>query len=320
MTIDRERVSELVGYLARRVLLVAFVLWAAVTLAYVALQLAPGDPAQTLLAASGATEREVAARRAQLGLDEPPLAQYARYLTDLLRGRLGVSWLHGRPVAAMIGEQLLPTATLALAATVLGTAFGVGLGALAAVRRGTWLDTLATALAAVGLATPTYWSGLLAMLVFALYLGWLPASGAGDLRHLVLPAAVLGFSLSGSIMRLVRVRVGEVLDMPFVTAARARGLPGWRILTVHVFRTALGPALTVVALQLGFVLGGAVVTEAVFSRPGLGRLLLDAILWRDLPVVRGVIVVTALAYATLNLTADLLLVWLDPRLRDEITT
>lgn len=296
----------------------AFVLWLAATLAFVALQLTPGDPAQALLAASGATPEDVAERRAQLGLDDPLLVQYARYLLDLVRGDLGQSWLHGRPVSRLILEQLFPTAALAVAATTVGVALGLALGVLAALRQSTWLDTVATTVAVLGFSTPTYWSGILAILLFSLQLGWLPASGEGDLRHLVLPALVLGFALSGSIARLVRARVVEVMGEPFVLAARARGLSSYRVLFVHVLRSALAPALTVVALQFGFLLGGAVVTESVFARRGLGKLAVEAITWRDLPVVRGVVVFGALAYVLVNLVTDLAQTWLDPRLREEL--
>ncbi|MGD1995363.1 MAG: ABC transporter permease [Anaerolineae bacterium] len=305
------------GYVGRRLAQAAFVLWLAATLAFVALKLTPGDPAQALLAASGATPEEIAEQRARLGLDEHPLVQYARYLTDLMRGDLGRSWLHGRSVARMVVEQLPSTAELALAATAVGVALGMTLGILAAVRRSTWLDAAATALAVVGLSTPTYWTGLLAILLFSLHLRWLPATGEGGLRHLLLPASVLGFALSGSIARLVRARVAEVLGAPFVVAARARGLPPRRVLFVHVLRAALGPALAVTALQFGFLLGGAVITESVFARRGLGRLAVEAILWQDLPVVRGVVLVGASAYVLVNLAADLIQLWLDPRLREE---
>ena len=304
-------------YVGRRLAQAVLVLWLATTLAFAAMQLAPGDPAQALLAASGATPAEVAARRAQLGLDDPLPMQYARFLADLARGNLGQSWLHGRPVGKMILEQLPPTVELAAAASIVAIVAGLALGVLASIRRGSWLDTAATAISVVSLSTPTYWSGLLAILLFSLHLHWLPATGEGDLRHLALPALVLGFALSGSIARLVRARVAEVLAEPFVLAARARGLPTWRVLSAHVLRAALAPALTVVALQFGFLLGGAVVTESVFARAGLGKLAVQAILWRDLPVVRGVVVFAALAYVLVNLVADLAQVWLEPRLREE---
>jgi len=305
-------------YAGRRIVQAVFVLWLAATLAFGAMQLTPGDPAQALLAASGATAAEIAERRAQLGLDAPVPVRYVRYLADLLRGDLGQSWLHGRSVGRMIAEQLPATVELALAATVVGVGVGLGLGILGAVRRSTWLDTIVTAVAVLGLSTPTFWSGILAILLFSLQLGWLPATGEGGLRHLVLPASVLGFALSGSVARLVRARVVEVMGAPFVLAARARGLSSWRVLCVHVLRSALAPALTVIALQFGFLLGGAVVTESVFARQGLGKLAVEAIVWRDLPVVRGVIVFGALGYVLVNLASDLAQAWLDPRLREEL--
>jgi len=302
-------------YVGRRLLQTAFVLWLAATLAFVAMQLTPGDPAQALLTASGATPEEIAERRAQLGLDDPLPVQYARYLLHLLRGDLGNSWLYGRSVGRMILEQFPPTLELASASMAVGVTVGLGLGILAAMRRSTWLDTAATAMMVLGLSTPTYWSGLLAIHLFSLQLGWLPATGEGDLRHLALPALVLGLALSGSIARLVRARVVEVMEEPFVLAARARGLPPRRVIFVHVLRSALAPALTVVALQFGFLLGGTVVTESVFARRGLGKLAVEAIVWQDLPVMRGVIVVGALVYVLVNLAADLAQAWLDPRLR-----
>jgi ABC-type dipeptide/oligopeptide/nickel transport system permease component len=309
----------MIKYVGRRLVQAAFVLWLAVTLAFAGLKLTPGDPAQALLAASGATPEQIAERRAQLGLDDALPRQYARYLWNLARGDLGQSWLHGRPVGQMIWEQLPATVELAVAATVVGVVLGLALGILAALRRSTWLDTAATAISVVGLSTPTYWSGLVAILLFSLYLRWLPATGEGDLRHLILPALVLGFALSGSIARLVRARVVDVMEEPFVLTARARGIPSWRVLLVHVLRPALPSALTVVALQLGFLLGGAVVTESVFARRGLGKLAVEAILWRDLPVVQGVVMVGALAYVLVNLIADLVETWLIPRLREELT-
>ncbi len=305
-------------YAGRRLAQAAFVLWLAVTLAFVAMQVAPGDPAQALLAASGATAEEIAARRVQLGLDDPVLIQYARYVAELARGDLGVSWLHGRAVSQIIGESLLPTAILAVTATVVGGVLGMTLGVLAALRRSTWLDSLVTAVAVLSFSTPTYWSGILAILLFSLRLAWLPSSGEGSWRHLVLPVLVLGFALSGSIARLVRASVSEVMDEPFVTAARARGLPSRRVILFHVLRAALGPTLTVVALQFGFLLGGAVITESVFARRGLGKLVVEAINWRDLPVVRGVVVFSATVYVLVHWAADVLQAWLDPRLREAL--
>lgn len=306
----------MIRLIAAKILQVLFVLWLATTLAFFAFHLTPGDPAQTLLAASGAGPEEIARRRAELGLDDPILVQYVRYLADLARGNLGTSWLQSRSVGRIVLEQLPATAELALAAILIGTGVGLTLGFLAALYQGTWVDTLATAIATIGIATPTFWSGLLAILFFSLYLRWFPSSGAGGLRYLVLPASVLGFALSGSIARMVRARVADILRAPYILAVRARGLSPWRILFVHVLRPAAGPVITVLALQLGFLLGGAAVTEAIFARPGLGRLTVQAIISRDLPIVRGTVLVSAVAYLLASTLADLVRLWLDPRLRE----
>lgn len=306
----------MVGYIGRRLLEVALVLWLAITFTFVAMQLTPGDPADTLLAASGASSEEIARLRAELGLDDPVLVQYFRYLTDLARGDLGVSWLQRRSVVLMILEQLPATAELAVAGVFIGALLGILLGLLAAVYRGTWVDNLATAVSVLGFSTPIFWSGLLMILLFSLYLRWFPSSGRGDVRHLILPALTLGFSLSGSVARLVRTQVIEVIRMPYILAAQARGLPLWRILLVHVLRPAAGPMVALIAMQLGFLLGGAVVTESVFARQGLGRLAVQAILWRDLPVIRGIVITGAVTYLLVSLLADFVHAWLDPRLRE----
>ena len=308
----------MLAYIGRRLLQAIFVLWLIMTLAFVALELTPGDPAQVLLAASGATPEQVAELRIQMGLDDPLPARYARYLLDLIQGDLGHSWLHGRPVGRMILEKFSSTLELAIISLAVGIVIGLGLGILAAVRRGTWLDTAATAVAVLGFSTPSYWTGLLAILLFSLRLRWFPAIGEGDWRHLVLPALVLGFALSGSIARMVRVRVVEVMEEQFVLAARARGIPSWRTFFVHALRPALAPVLIIVATQLGFLLDGAVVTETVFTRRGLGKLAMQAIYSQDMPVIRGIVVLGALVHVLANLAADLAQAWLDPRLREDL--
>ncbi len=308
--------EPMLGYVGRRLLEAALVLWLAITLAFVAMQLTPGDPAETLLAASGASPEEIDRLRADMGLDDPVPVQYIRYLTGLFRGDLGISWLQRRPVLSMILEQLPATAELAVAGIWMGTLLGIFLGLLAAIYRGTWVDSLATTLSVLGLSTPVFWSGILMILLFSVHLRWFPSSGRGDLRHLVLPALTLGFSLSGSIARLVRTQVVEVFRMPYILAAQARGIPLWRVLLMHVLRPAAGPIVALIALQFGFLLGGAVVTESVFARQGLGRLAVQAILWRDLPLIRGIVITGAIIYLLVSLLADFLHAWLDPRLRE----
>lgn len=308
-------------YVLRRLLSLAPVLWAAATLTFFATHFAPGDPATAQLAQSGASAAAIAERRAALGLDDPLEVQYIRYLKGLLGGNLGRSWHSNRPVNRIIGETLPSTLALALAATGAALLIGVALGAASALARhqahSAWLDSACMTLALGGLSTPVAFSGLVAILVFSLGLGWLPATGQGSLRHLLLPAGVLGWASSGSLARLTRDRLLDVLDQPYIMAARARGIPDRRILSPHAARVALPDVLTMLALQVSFLLGGTVITESVFARRGLGRVAVEAVLAQDLPVVQGVVLWAALVFTLCNLAADLAQLWLDPRLREE---
>lgn len=307
-------------YALRRLLTMLPVLWAAATVTFFGVHLAPGDPATAQLAQSGASAAAIAERRTALGLDNPVEAQYVRYLAGLLHGDLGRSWHSNRPVSHIIGEALLPTLTLTLAATGVSVLIGLSLGSMAALvrhrRRWEWLDTVCVTLAIGGLSTPVAFSGLVAILVFSLTLEWLPATGQGGIRHLLLPALVLGWAGSGSLARLTRDRLLDVLDQPYIVAGRARGVPDLRLIRRHSARVALPDVLTALALQIGFLLAGTVITESVFARRGLGRVAVEAVLNQDLPVVQGVVLLTALVYALSNLTADSARIWLDPRLRE----
>ena len=307
-------------YSLRRLLTLVPVLWAAATLSFFAIHLAPGDPATLQLAQSGASAEAIAERQAALGLDDPLHVQYARQLTGLLRGDLGRSWHSNQPVNQIIGEALPPTLILTLAATSAALVTGLTLGTVAALarhrRRWAWLDTSSMMLALGGLSTPVAFTGLVAILIFSLTLKWLPATGTGDLRHLLLPALVLGWAGSGSLARLTRSRLLDVMDKPFIVAARARGIPEPRLLGLHTARVAIPDVLTMLALQVGFLLGGTVITESVFARQGLGRVAVDAVLTQDLPVVQGIVLLAALFYTLSNLAADSGHVWLDPRLRE----
>jgi ABC-type dipeptide/oligopeptide/nickel transport system permease component len=309
----------------RRLLTALPVLWAAATLTFFAIHLSPGDPATAQLAQSGASAAALAQRRAALGLDDPLGLQYARHMTGLLRGDLGRSWSSNQAVNNIIGTALPSTLSLALTATGIALLIGLALGTGAALARHAapasnrsryaWLDTLLMTLALSGLSTPVALSGLAAILVFSLGLGWFPATGQGSLRHLLLPALVLGWTIAGSLARLTRDRLLDVLDRPYIMAARARGVPAWRLLWRHTARVALPDVLTMLALQVGFLLGGAFITESVFARRGLGRVAVAAVLSQDLPVVQGIVLLAALIYTLANLAADLAQLWLDPRLR-----
>lgn len=280
-------------------------LWLAASLAFVALRVLPGDAVQTQLQESGASAETIAARRAALHLDDPVLVQYGRFLAGLGRGDLGVSLLDGRPVSEIIGQQFAPTAALALAALVIASAGGLLLGTLAALQmRGSGIARLTLDLA---LSMPLYWTGTLAIFIFAVQLNWLSSTSA------VLPAAVLGFHTAGAVGQVVRANVGETLALDFVRTARAKGLRERAVIVRHVLRASLLPAASVIALQAGFLLGGVVVTESLFIRPGIGRVLLNATLRQDYPVVQGIVILGAAVYTLLNAAADVVFRLLDPR-------
>jgi ABC-type dipeptide/oligopeptide/nickel transport system permease component len=290
------------------------VLWAAATLAFLGGFLVPGDPAAALIA-PGAPPQEVEARRQALGLDRPVPVQYVGFLAGLLRGDLGRSWFSGQSVSAALGEAFAPTLTLALAAMAVAVGVGVGVGVIGAMGRRTWIEGLSLLLATLSLSAPVYWTGTLAIAFFSVRLGWLPATGSGGLSYLLLPALVLGLASAGAIARLVHAQLLAALQSSYIVTAQAKGLPRYLIVLRHALRNALIPVVTVVGLQFGFLLGGAVLTERVFARPGLGRLVVQAILQQDLPVVRGAVILGAVLYTLVNLLTDLSYTWLDPRLR-----
>ncbi len=310
---DSEITSSFPTYLRRRLLTSSLTLLGVVTIVFALVHLLPGDPAETMLARAGAGPEAVASLRVELGLDRPLPAQYLAWLAGLARGDLGQSLFNGRPVAALIAEQFPHTAALALAAFAWAVMLGLVLGGASAYRPGTWLDRIAMALAVGGVAVPVFWSGLLLIWLFSVRLGWLPPAGADDWRGLVMPTMVLGYASAGSIARLTRASLGEILRQPYITTAHAKGLTRRQVLLRHAARNAAIPVLTVAGLQLGFLLGGTVVTETLFSRPGLGKLLVDAIVWRDLPVVQGVALVVAGIYVVVNLLVDVAAGWLNPR-------
>ena len=302
-------------FLARRLFAMLPVLWGAATISFIAVHLLPGDPATLLLIRSGASMEAIAARRALLGWDRPWLVQYGSYLLDLIRGDLGRSWVNGQPVTRLLAEQWPRTLELTVSAMGIAVIFGMMTGIAAGTWRGTWIDSLGMGVALLGLSTPVAWSGLLAIWLFSLTLGWLPAVGQDGAHYLILPALVLGWTAAGPIARLTRNGLIETWAEPFMAAARAKGLPTRWLLIRHALPLVLPPVLAMVALQFGFLLGGAAVTEAIFVRQGLGRLAVEAILTQDLPVVQGVVLLGAATYTLVNLLADFVQWLLDPRAR-----
>lgn len=307
----------MVRFVVRRLAGILLTLWAAVTLVFLAIYIVPGDPAEAALLQSTASQDVIEQRREALGLDDPIYVQYVRYLSGLVRADLGVSWSAGQPVSLMIRQQIGPTARLALASMVVAVVAGVALGVAASLGEGRWLGELSHGLTGLLLSVPVMFSGTVAIWVGAVVLGVLPATGQGTPAQLVMPALVVGLNVAAGISRTVEAGIGQVRHEPFVLLAKAKGLNARQAGIRHALRVGLLPTLDVVALQFGFLLGGAVVTEIVFARQGLGRLLLFAVLDKDLPVVQGIVVLSAVVYGVLNLLADIGKAWLDPRIRQE---
>jgi ABC-type dipeptide/oligopeptide/nickel transport system permease component len=303
-------------FLARRLLLTVPVLLGVATLVFSLIHLIPGDPAMAMLGET-ASPQDVAELRQRLGLDRPLLEQYGRFLGGAVRGDLGTSLRTGEPVGAQILARMPATIELAAAAMVVAIALALPIGIVAAVWRGTAIDHAAMTLALAGISIPNFWLGPLLAIVFAIELGWLPVSGRGSLAHLVLPAVSLGVALSAILARMTRASLLEELREQYVQAARARGVSRTRAVVRHAFRNSLIPVVTLLGLQFGAVLTGAVITETIFAWPGIGRLLIQSISFRDYPLVQGCILLIAVTYVGVNLLTDLAYGVLDPRIRYE---
>jgi len=280
---------------------------------FILLHITPADPAVVMLG-DMATPEQVANLRTALGLDAPLYVQYWRYLTSAVRGDFGLSIRARRSVATVVWERVPATAELSVAALGLALAVGLPLGVAAAIRRGTVTDLSVLLFSLVGQSMPAYWLGLMLIVVFSVQLHWLPGSGRGGVVHLVLPAVTLASFLVGLITRLARAELLDTLREDYVRTARAKGIGEVRVLWRHAYRNALLPIVTVVGLQIGTLLGGAVITEAVFAWPGIGSLAVVALFQRDYPVVQGVVLVAAVGFVAVNLVIDLVYQWLDPRI------
>jgi peptide/nickel transport system permease protein len=302
------------AFLARRLLLTIPVLLGVATLVFSLIHVIPGDPAQAMLG-EAASPADVVSLRARLGLDRPLLVQYAAFLGGLIRGDLGTSLRTGDPVSTQIAERLPATFELAMAAMIVAVGVAIPLGIAAAVWRGTFVDHAAMTTAMAGVSVPNFWLGPMLAMVFGVELGWLPVSGRGGLEHLVLPAVSLGGALAAIVARMTRATLLEELRQPYVQAARARGTSRTWAVVGHAFRNSLVPVVTIVGLQFGAVLTGAVITETIFSWPGVGRLLIQSISFRDYPMVQGCILLIAVTFVAVNLATDVLYTLLDPRIR-----
>ena len=298
--------------LLRRLLFAILTVWGAATLAFFALAVLPGDAIESQLTQNGADSALIQERRAALGLTDPVIVRYLRFVAHVAQGDLGSSLLSGEPVRDAIVRSLGPTVQLALSALVIGSSFGILLGVVTARESGL-LAFGARVITALALSTPIYWTGTIAIYVFTARLGLLPSAGAGRFSQLILPATILGFHTAAAIARVVQANVRDIAAAPYVRTARAKGLGELRILLAHVLRVALLPVIGIIALQAGFLLNGTVITESLFVRPGVGRLLLEATVQQDYPVVLGVVILAALVYTGVNAAADLVYQLLDPR-------
>ena len=302
-------------FLLSRLVTTVPVLFGVSLLVFMMLHLVPGDPVKMMLSEFQTSPQQVELLRSQLHLDEPLPQQYGRFVVNALRGDLGLSIRSKRPVRNEIAENLGSTLQLAAAALLIAIGIGMPLGIIAALKQHSWLDIGPMIFALSGVSMPSFWLGLLLIFLFSLRLGWFPATGGGDLKHLILPALTLGLGASAIIARLTRSSMLEVLRQDYMTTARAKGLNEVTVVLRHGLKNALIPVVTIFGLQFGSLLAGAVVVETVFARPGIGRLIVNSILAKDFPMVQGIILFTATAYVVANLLVDLAYGLLDPRIR-----
>jgi len=306
----------MIRYISLRLLFAVPALWLIVTMVFLLAHVVPGDPVEQMLG-EGARAEDLQQLRHALGLDVPIATQYARYLRGVVRGDLGDSFRFREPVTRIVLDHYPATLELALVALLISAAIGIPAGLLAAERRSTGADRAISVFTLLGLSIPNFALGPVLILVFSVTFGWLPVSGRGGPPHLVLPAITLGAALAAILTRMVRTSVIEELSSDYVRTARAKGLSPAAVLFRHAFRNALIPILTILGLQFGTLLAGTIVTETIFSWPGIGRLTVQAIGARDYPLLQGCILLIAVSYVLVNLLTDFICGLVDPRVRFE---
>lgn len=305
----------MIRYIQQRVLLMLPTILLTTLVVFLMLQLIPGDPASIYLGENQATPERLEQIREQLGLNRPLYVQYGDFVLSAARGDLGRSVQTNRPVIQEITDRLPNTIILAVSSMALAIIFGITLGMLAGLNQNSWLDTMLMLAALAGVSIPVFWLGLLLILLFAVQLGWLPATGQGGWNSLILPAVTLAALSTATLARLVRASMIEVLNQDYLQTSRAKGLQQVAIVLRHALPNALIPVVTVIGLQFGNLLSGAVITETVFARSGLGKLVVDSIQNKDFPTVQGVILVLATIYVVVNFVVDLSYAVIDPRIR-----
>ena len=284
------------------------------TFVFGAMRLVPGDPVLLMLQGTPISDEAMDAARAKLGVDRPIIVQYVSFLANAARGDFGDSFRSRQPVTRLIAAEFPFPLQLAVGGFVVGLLLGATLGIVAGVWPNGWIDTLCMTTALVGLSLPSFWIGMLLIQVFATWLGWVPVLGTG-FNALILPSISLGLFLAGGLARLTRNAIIEVMGQDYIRTARAKGLTEWRVVGKHAMRNAVIPPLTLLGIQFALLIGGAVVTETVFARPGIGRLLVLAVLEKDFPVVQGVVVLTTTAYVLINVAIDIAYGIIDPRVQ-----
>ena len=316
-------IKPMTVYLVRRALSLLPILFLMSLIVFTLIRLVPCDPIDVMYGSEGMDEVRRAALRRDLGLDDSIIVQYVKWLGRAVTGDLGRSYKAQMPVIELIAQRFPATLFLSAAALVFSLILAIPLGVLAAIKRNTWADFAAMGFAIFGISIPNFWAGIMLALIFAVYLRWLPSIGyispltdfGKSLQHLILPAITLGWSLAGTTSRLTRSSMLEELGKDYVRTARGKGLAEQGVLLGHALRNALIPTVTMIGLQLGFLIGGAVVVETVFAWPGIGLLVVDSIFGRDYPVVQGIVLVIAVLVVVVNLTVDLIYTILDPRIR-----
>ena len=302
-------------YIIRRIIAMIPVVIGITFLVFMIMQLAPGDPVQMILG-DNASPEAVEAMRDEMGLNDNVLIQYGRYLVNLAQGDMGTSYVNKRPVADEVFSRVPATFKLAAVAAVVSIVIAIPLGILAAIKQNTLFDHSSMVVSLIGISMPAFWLALMLMLLFSLKLGWLPAQGAKDgWKSYVLPSIAIGFMQMAAIARTTRSSMLETIRQDNIRTARSKGITEREVIFHHSFRNALIPTVTIVGVQLGGLLGGAVLTETVFAWPGLGRLVVQAVNGRDVPVVLGCIVVLSVGFSIVNLVVDLLYGFIDPRVR-----
>lgn len=311
----------MVKYIAQRLFGAIPVLFGVSILVFGMMHLIPGDPVRIMFRLTGEDQaippEQYEEIQKRYGFDKPVPIQYLTYIARLAQGDMGESIIRRRPVSELVVNEVPFTAELAVSSMLFATIVGVFLGVLAALGRGGWWDTGSMIGATFGVSLPSFWFGLILMLIFSVYLGWLPVSGQGSPEYLVLPAITLGISAAASIARLTRSSLLEVLNEDYVRTARAKGLAEVRVIAFHALRNSLIPVVTLLGLQFGHLLAGAVVVETVFARRGIGSLILQAVTSKDFPLAQGLVMVVAISYVLINLLIDVLYGFLDPRIRFE---